>query len=184
VQARHLDAELAHERHVVLDHDHGAVAVDLLEQLGGLRGLDVGHAGDGLIDQQQLRLLRQQHADLEPLLLPMRERAGDAVADARQADDLEDAVDAARLLRRLVPEQRLARAPIGLERQADIVLDRVHVEHGRLLELAADAQQRDLRLVESREVVGAVEIDIAGVGPGLAGDDVHHGGLAGAVRSE
>ena len=36
VQAGHLDAEFAHEGHVVLDHDHGLVAIDLLEQLGGL----------------------------------------------------------------------------------------------------------------------------------------------------
>src|SRR6516225_96897 len=33
VQAGDLDAELAHEGHVVLDHHHRAIAVDLLEQL-------------------------------------------------------------------------------------------------------------------------------------------------------
>ncbi len=85
VQARDLDAELAHEGHVVLDHDHGAVAVDLLQQLGGLPRLGVGHAGDRLVDQQQLRLLRQQHADLEPLLLAVRQAAGDALAHASSA---------------------------------------------------------------------------------------------------
>src|ERR1700690_3307752 len=46
VQDRHLDAELAHERHVVLDHHHGTVAIDLLGQLGGLLGLGISHAGD------------------------------------------------------------------------------------------------------------------------------------------
>jgi hypothetical protein len=30
----------------------------------------------------------------------------------------------------------------------------------------------------------AVEIDVAGIGPGLAGDDVHHRGLAGAVGAD
>src|SRR5262252_4818501 len=54
VQASDLDPELAHEGHVVLDHDHGAVAVDLLEELGGLPRLGVGHASNRLIDEQSL----------------------------------------------------------------------------------------------------------------------------------
>ena len=39
-------------------------------------------------------------------------------------------------------------------------------------------------LVELGEVVAALEEDVAVVGPGLAGDDVHHRGLAGAVRAD
>src|SRR5262249_20185819 len=46
VQAGDLDPELAHEGHVVLDHDDGAVAIDLLEEFGGLPRLGVGHAGN------------------------------------------------------------------------------------------------------------------------------------------
>ena len=37
--------------------------------------LVVGHAGDRLVEQQQLRLLHQQHADLQPLLLAVREQS-------------------------------------------------------------------------------------------------------------
>ena len=55
----------------------------LAQQLGGLLGLGVGHAGDRLVDQQQLRVLRQQHADLEPLLLAVRERRRRAGRGAR-----------------------------------------------------------------------------------------------------
>ena len=77
-----------------------------------------------------------------------------------------------------------ARAAVAFQREAQIVLDRVHLEHGRLLELAADAELGDLRLVERGEIVRAVEIDVALVRPGLAGDHVHHGGLAGAVRTD
>ena len=74
---------------------------------------------------------------------------------------------------------------VVLQRQQQIVLDRVHVEHRRLLELAADAELGDLGFVQLGEVVGALlEKHIAGVGPGLAGDHVHHGGLAGAVRAD
>ena len=51
------------------------VAGEREEQLGGALGLLVGHAGDRLVEQQQLGLLHQQHADLEPLLLAVREQA-------------------------------------------------------------------------------------------------------------
>src|SRR6516164_4843452 len=34
METGHLDAEFAHEGHVVLDHHHGVSLVDLLEQLG------------------------------------------------------------------------------------------------------------------------------------------------------
>src|SRR6516164_5260515 len=184
VQAGDLDAELAHESHVVLDHDYGAVAIDLLEEFGGLPRLGIGHARNRLVDEKKLGLLRQQHADLEPLLLTVRQRAGDAVAHRRQPDGFEDAVDAASLFFALAPEQSLARAPVALQREADIVLDRVHIEHGRLLELAANAKERDLGLVEAREIVGAIEVDLAGVGSGFAGDHIHHGGLAGTVGTD
>src|SRR5262245_4318193 len=184
VQTGDLDAELAHEGHIVLDHDDGALAIDLFEELRSLPRLGIGHAGNRLIDEEQLGLLRQQHADLEPLLLAMGKRASDAVAHRRQADDLEDPVDPMLLFLGLSPEQRLAGPPVALERKADIVLDRVHVEYGRLLELAANTEQRNLGLVEARQIVGAVEVNIPRVGPGLASDDVHHGGLAGAVGAD
>jgi hypothetical protein len=60
----------------------------------------------------------------------------------------------------------------------------VTVENSRLLKFAADAELGDLGFVELGEIVQAVEHDIAGVGPGLAGNYVHHRGLAGAVRAD
>ena len=44
-----------------------------LEQDRRLRRLGVGHAGRRLVDQQQARFLGEQHADLEPLLLAVRQ---------------------------------------------------------------------------------------------------------------
>ena len=81
-------------------------------------------------------------------------------------------------------EQGFARAPVALESKQNVVLDGMHVEHGRLLEFAADAEQRDFGLVEAYQIVGAVEIDLPAVGAGLAGHDVHHGGLAGAIWTD
>ena len=153
MQHGHLDAELAHELHVVLDHDHRMVAGDLAQELGGRLGLGVGHAGDRLVDQQQLRVLRQQHADLEPLLLAVRQTAGQRVA----------VIGRAAIVRR-ISSMRRARSARGvansvartaasrLQRQQEVVLDRVALEHGRLLELAADAELGDLGLVELGQV--------------------------------
>src|SRR6266508_1758384 len=83
-----------------------------------------------------------------------------------------------------MPSMRPAYAAVALQREQDVVLHAVAVEHGRLLELAADAELGDLGLVELCQVVGAVEVDVAFVGPRLAGDDVHHRGLAGTVRAD
>ena len=54
--------------------------------------------------------------------------------------------------RGLAPQQRRARLPLALQREPQIVLHRVHLEHGRLLEFAADAELGDLRLVERGEI--------------------------------
>ena len=90
----------------------------------------------------------------------------------------------ARLGGRAAVEQRRKDRARALQRQQQIVLDRMALEHGRLLELAADAHHGDLGLVMARQVDVAVEKHLALVGPRLAGDDVHHRRLAGAVRAD
>ena len=184
MQACHLDAELADEMHVVLDHDHRMIARDFAQEIGGRRGLAVGHAGDRLVHQEELRVLRQQHADLEPLLLPMRQRSGDARPMVGEPGRGENGVDRLQRLRVLAPEQGRAHAARRLGRQQEIVLDRMVFEHRRLLEFAADSERRDLGFVELGQIVAAVEHHLAFVGAGLAGDDVHHRRLAGAVGAD
>ncbi|MCY1451418.1 hypothetical protein D9M71_682850 [compost metagenome] len=61
----------ADKAHVMLHHHQRVLAGQPLEQFGGEFGLGIGHAGHRLVQQQQLRLLHQQHADLQKLLLPM-----------------------------------------------------------------------------------------------------------------
>ncbi len=62
------------------------------------------------------------------------------------------------------------------------------LEHGRLLELAADADLRDARLGQAQQVDGLAQVDAAGdvrvARTGLAGDHIHHRGLAGAVGAD
>src|SRR4029077_110174 len=61
----------------------------------------------------------------------------------------------------------------------------MHIEDRRLLKLAADAKLGNLCLIKLGEIVGTLfEIDVACVRPGFAGDDIHHRGLAGTVRSD
>ena len=55
------------------------------------------------------------------------------------------------------PEQRALDAVIDIERQQQIVLDGLALEHRRLLEFAADAEFGDAGLVEPGQVGDAVE---------------------------
>ena len=185
MQAGDLDAELADKRHVVFDDDDRLVAVDLLEQLSGLQRLGIGHAGDGLVNEEQLRLLCQEHADFEPLLLAMRQASGHARSHAFEPGRIEDVINSALLRGTVLPQQRGSYAPVILECQHQIVLDRMHVEDRRLLKLAADAKFGDLGFVKFGKIVATLrEVDVAGVRPGLACDDIHHRGFAGAVRTD
>ena len=125
-------------------------------------GLGVGHAGGRLVDEQQLRLLGEQHADLQPLLLAVAEIGGADVARVGEADRVEDLVDARRR-RAVAAVSKSAGEGTALagERELEIVLDGVALEDGRLLEFPADAEPGDLGLVEPGEVDLAVEIDLA-----------------------
>src|SRR5437868_15297981 len=53
-------AEAAHEGHVMLDDDDGVLARQSEDEGGGLLGLAVGHAGDRLVEQEELLVLHQQ----------------------------------------------------------------------------------------------------------------------------
>ena len=76
MQHRHLPGDLADENHVVLNDDDAVLAGEAHEQLAGFASLLVGHAGGGFIDEQKLRVLREEHSDLEPLLLTVAEGTG------------------------------------------------------------------------------------------------------------
>ncbi len=168
----------------MLDDDQRVLAFERQEQLGGALGLLVGHAGHRLVEQQQLGVLHQQHADLEPLLLAVAQQAGGAPRLVLQVDQRQHLADAVELLAAQAVEQRGAHAAVGLQRELEVL------EHGqllvdrRLLELAADAGLRDLRLGQAQQVDVAAERDAAAVGPRLAGDAVHHRRLAGAVGAD
>ena len=90
VQHRDLVGDVLDEFHVVLDDQHRAVLDDAVEQLGGLGALADAHAGDGFVEHQEIRVLDQQHADLEPLLLAVAEQGGAHVEAVLQEDHFRD----------------------------------------------------------------------------------------------
>ncbi len=102
-----------------------------------------------------------------------------------QPDEVEQFVDAVRLCRRIAPKQACAHAAVAAQREQEVVLHRMHLEHSRLLKFPSNTELGDLGLVQFGEVeASAAEIDVAGVRPGLSGNYVHHGGLAGAIRTD
>ena len=117
------------------------------------RGLLVGHAGGRLVDQQQLGLLHQQHADLEPLLLAVGQLARLAVTLLRQAGSrsrMASIRSRSCAVRRANSVRERARFSFSASKR--FLEHRVLLEHGRRLELAADAELGDRRLVERGQI--------------------------------
>ena len=153
---------------------------DAVQQLGRLLALADAHAGDGLVEHEQRRVLDQQHADLEPLLLAVAQILGVVVEMVLEEDVAGDLLDP------------LADGGVALEGEraehgaAARVGDLQVLEHGevfvdrRRLELAADAGADDLVLLHLGQLA-ALERDGAAGRLGPAADEVEHRGLAGAV---
>ena len=183
VQHRDLVGDVLDEFHVVLDHQHRAVLDDAVEQFGGLGALADAHAGDRLVEHQQFRVLDQQHADLEPLLLAVAEQRRAHVEAVLQEDHLGDFVDpvahdgVAREGQRAEHGAAARKGNLEVLEHREIVVDR------RRLELAADAGLDDLVLLQLRQLLAA-KLDRARGGLGLAADQVEHRGLAGAVGAD
>lgn len=78
------------ELHVVLDDDHRPVLDDAMKQFRCLDPLGNAHPGDGLVEHQEIRILNQQHADLEPLLLAVAEEIGAPLKLIAEEDRLGD----------------------------------------------------------------------------------------------
>src|ERR1039458_2232075 len=84
---------LAHKRHIVLDHDQGMFALETVDDLRGHVGFRLRHAGGRLIEQNHLRILRDQKAQFEPLGFTVAQIGGQPVSLFGQTDQLEHMVD-------------------------------------------------------------------------------------------
>src|SRR4051812_20693647 len=172
------------EFHIVLHHDQRAVSGQRLEQLGSALRLLIGHAGHRLIEQQQSRLLHQQHADLQPLLLSMRQQPCLAVGLAVKLDHVEGGGDAIKLLGREPGAQTCPDRLVRLDCELQILEHRVILEYGRFLEFPANTLMRDLRFGKASEIDGLAKIRSPSIGARLTGDNIHHGGFASTVGTD
>ena len=163
---------------LVGDHDRGdALALQALEQVEQVLGVVVVEGGGGLVEDQQLHLLRQRLGDLDQLLL----------ADTEVLDLGE------RVLRETDPREELDGLPVGavpaddavrgrLVAEEDVLGDRQLGDQGELLvddhdpgglALPDVLELDDLSLEDDVAVIGPVRVDAA--------EHLHQRRLAGAV---
>src|SRR5215468_11067357 len=70
------------------------------------------------------------------------------------------------------------------ECESQILEDGQVLENSRPLKFAADPQIGDFSLVEAAQIRRAAKENLAGIGPSLPGDDIHHSRLARPVRAD
>src|SRR6267142_2052543 len=186
---QHDDAvgERAHHVHLVLDEQHGLVALrlDVADQVEDHRHLVDAHAGGRLVEHEHLGLEREQDRHLELALVAVRKGGGDHVALRGERDALEVVLCLVDEFDVRVPHGEQALAGIGsrLYGEAHVLEHRKARKEIGELEGAADAALRAARRPHARDVFAEEQHLAAGRGE-LAGDQVEVGGLAGAVRPD
>src|SRR5208337_1762601 len=144
----------------------------------------VAHPRGWLIHQQQFGILRQQHADLQPLLLAMGESSGQPLLLVAQTDRLEDLLDAVALSGRQPRKERLPDPTLAGQREENVLENRwLDINRGRL-KFPAYAQPVDLVFIEPRQIRVPAELNFSRIGASSAGNQVQHGALARAVRAD
>ncbi|RTE67839.1 hypothetical protein BHE90_017787, partial [Fusarium euwallaceae] len=176
-------ADRLHKTHVVLDHDQRVLTLQPREQFGGLAGFLRGHARGRLIHQDQLGVLGDQHADLQPLGLAVRQIGRRPVELLGEPDQFGQTFDVFAPGVADTPAQIAQHGGAARPCHVKILAHRKLAEHARHLELTADAGAGDLVFLEILQR-GAVKTDGAGARLDLAADDVERSGLAGAVRPD
>ena len=184
VQYRDFGAEAAHERHIVLDDDDRPILGKIEDQACGLLGLTIGHARDRLVEQQERAIVDQQHADFEPLLLTMAQITGRLPALLDKADAVECRLDTGALGRggaaekvRQVP-RRSSSASSRLSKTARFSNTVGFWNLRPMPRLAISLSSSRLRSAVPTEK------NLAGIGAGFPGDDIHHCRFAGSVRAD
>src|SRR6266571_5158503 len=97
---QHRDAlrRLTHKFHVVLHDQHGVILRQPLQELSSLLPLVFGHPGHGLIQEKERWLLHDDHADLEPLHLPVGQGTRLVMRLVEQSQGLQGGGDLVHLL--------------------------------------------------------------------------------------
>ena len=78
--------EVGDHAEIVLDHQHGAVGGDRLDERADAVDVLVSHAGHRLVEQQHFRVERQGGGDLERALAAVGQFDRRGMGEGRQAD--------------------------------------------------------------------------------------------------
>src|SRR5437868_5317653 len=114
----------------------------------------------------------------------MAQRAGRLSALRSQPDTGQGVIDAVAAIRAQLGKQGPQGPATVIQRKLEVLQHGQVFEYRRPLKFAADAEIGDRGLVEAAQIRRAPEEHLASIGPSFAGHDVHHGRLAGAVRTD
>ncbi len=179
--------EPGHHLHVMLDHQHRPALVgvhrpDQLDELGHVLHRDARHR---LVEQQDLRVAREQHRELELALVAVREPDGRHLCAVAETDSRERPVGAVDGLANaccLSPDPHRP-AERRLRREAHVLERRQEGEHVRDLERPPDPRPRPPERRLTRDVL-AVELDPPGRRAEQARDEVEECRLSRPVRPD
>src|SRR3981189_1383144 len=167
--------DLPHKAHVVFNRENrDAAGIQCLDDLTGGKGFGWRHAGGRLIQQEQLWLQADRHADLKPLLLAMAEIAGRLRRDFRQIEKGQQPVG--------LGVERAA-FEVVLKRDFEVLARAQGLEDAGHLKLDAHAASNPFERLQRGYVSPGVEDASAGRRV-LAEDQAEQGALAGAVRPD
>ncbi len=156
----------------------------IAQQRGDAAGLLRPHAGERLVEQQELRPRRDQHGDLELALLAVAEMRGPRAGARGQAGGIERIGDGGAFLASITLRAQTQGTGVTRMRGDQAVLvRRERQDHIGALVAAAEAAPGDAMRRPAGDVL-AVEADASRRRLQLARQQVDERGLAGAVRPD
>ena len=172
--------EGAHEVHVVFDQGDGAVGGDVVEESPGRLAFGGAHSGDRLVEEEHVGVADEEHPDLQPLLLAVREDACGGRGLVVETDLLHDGDHVVGQVLAAAQEGP-GRAP-GSGGDVEVLRHRQVLEDRRGLEGAADAFAGDVVDLSAAQL--SPVLDDGTRIAGEAGDGVDECGLPGAVGAD
>ena len=163
--------------HVGGRHHHrhaGPPLADAIDELPELAPRERIHAGGGLVEHEQLRVVDQRAAEAELLLHAARELPGRALAEARQTGGREQLVDLRLALGARVPEQAAEEVDVLEHRERRVEVLAEPLRH-------VGDPIRDLRAEGALAEVAAQHLDGSGLDRARAGHEAEQRRLADAV---
>src|SRR3989440_1009528 len=130
---------------VVLDHEHGAVGSDALDERCDALYVRVRHAGRRFVQEHHFRIERKRGRDLKRALAPIGQLHGDGLFELRQAHRVQQFPRARiQVAQYPVGSPEIERAaPLALKRDAHVFQNREMRKHRRNLERPDQPQPRD-----------------------------------------